>query len=90
MSAQVGKALVSSDQPAPLILNARPQNIVGRSLPALLRYRRRVVSPSDQQVGNLTRQILVHLHPARSVPPVQKGDEVGVVYRLSGEFPARP
>ncbi len=61
VSAEIGESLVGRNQPAPLALNARPQNIVTHSLPLLPGYCRRIVTMSDRQVGNLPRQVLVDL-----------------------------
>ena len=62
MPAEIGKTLVRRNQPASLILNARPELIVGHSLPALPQNSRRVITPSGHEVGNLPRQVLVDLN----------------------------
>jgi|GEM_PF-6779405 len=62
MPAQIGEPFVGCNQPTLFTLDAWPEVIIGYSLPALLRHRRRVVTPSSHQIGNLPGQILIDLN----------------------------
>jgi len=71
MQSQIGEPFIRRNQPAPLILNARPKLIVGQSLPALPDDSRHIVTPSGDEVGNLPREILVDLNVRNHRPLVR-------------------
>src|SRR3954451_19140565 len=65
ITSYVAEFFIRGNEPATLGLNTSPKFIVSQSLPALIADRESVVSVRVKQVGNLFRQILIHLDPYR-------------------------
>jgi hypothetical protein len=71
MQSQIGEPFIRRNQPAPFLLNAWPELIIGHSLPALPHNSRNVVTASGDEVGNLPRKILVDLNVRNHRPLVR-------------------
>jgi hypothetical protein len=71
MSSQVGKSFIGSHQPAPLILDSGPEDIIGNSLPTLPHNRKCVMAPRNKEVGYLMRQIFVEFETRAQWPLVR-------------------